>query len=106
MLTDATLAVLRCLRRRRDAESHRGPVEGDKEMATLPSSAGGGGVWGWLSRRPPAPPVPTAPAVNLYTMEEAYAAVGEALYAELDRPAYQNTGESAIHSPRVCEGRL
>lgn len=50
-------------------------------------------MWGWLTRRPPVvPPVPTVPAVNHYTMDEAYAAVGEALYAELDRPAYQNTG--------------
>lgn len=46
-----------------------------------------------MTRRPPVvPPVPTVPAVNHYTMDEAYAAVGEALYAELDRPAYQNTG--------------
>lgn len=61
-------------------------------MVTLQHVDSGRGVWGWLTRRSAVPAVPTVPAVNHYTMEEAYAAVGEALYAELDRPAYQNTG--------------
>ncbi|XP_046669106.1 uncharacterized protein LOC124359953 [Homalodisca vitripennis] len=88
--------LFRCLRRRRRVgeENHQPNLEGDKELVTLQSGVGnGGGVWGWLTRRTPVvPPAPTVPAVNHYTMDEGYAAVGEALYAELDRPAYQNTG--------------
>ncbi|XP_069686616.1 uncharacterized protein [Periplaneta americana] len=81
--------------------------EGNKEVTTTfnsGSNAGGGGrVWTWLTTRRsntgPAQlctPAPTTPAENHYTLDEAYTAVGEALYAELDRelsssPAYQNT---------------
>ncbi|RZF37229.1 hypothetical protein LSTR_LSTR016112 [Laodelphax striatellus] len=54
------------------------------------------GVWSWITgRSAPATPaiVATIPPVsNHYTLDEAYTAVEEALYAELDRPAYQNTG--------------
>ncbi|XP_039286316.1 uncharacterized protein LOC111052918 isoform X2 [Nilaparvata lugens] len=54
------------------------------------------GVWSWMSGRSapvrPAAIVPAiAPVANHYTLDEAYTAVEEALYAELDRPAYQNT---------------
>lgn len=60
-------------------------------------SRNGRRVWTWLTRRTPASAtlastVPSVPAANHYTLDEAYTAVGEALYAELDRPAYQNTG--------------
>lgn len=67
------------------------------------SRGGGGRVWTWLTTRRTTNGPPqlcatgqTAPAENHYTLDEAYTAVGEALYAELDRelsdsPAYQNT---------------
>ncbi|XP_067012118.2 uncharacterized protein [Anabrus simplex] len=89
--------------------SSRRPREGDKDLATSTfdsrssNSGGGGRVWTWLTNRRsttgPAQlssPAPTSPAENHYTLDEAYTAVGEALYAELDRestnsPAYQNT---------------
>lgn len=73
---------------------------------TFDSASSGGGrgrVWTWLTtRRSTTGPTQlcataqTTPAENHYTMDEAYTAVGEALYAELDRelsnsPAYQNT---------------
>lgn len=94
-----------CFRRRRrsrnrpednNISNRDGTIEGDKELVTVRSGSGGG-VWTWLTRRSPAAPtlaapVPTVPAANHYTLEEAYTSVGEALYAELDRPAYQNTG--------------
>nr|CAD7568279.1 unnamed protein product [Timema californicum] len=61
----------------------------------------GGRVWTWLTARrttaaPPQLTTSSVPAENHYTVDEAYTAVGEALYAELDRdsnhtPAYQNT---------------
>lgn len=71
--------------------------------AAFDNRDGGGRVWTWLTNRRTSPgptqlssPAPTAPAENHYTLDEAYTAVGEALYAELDRessssPAYQNT---------------
>lgn len=80
--------------------------DGSKEVtARYDSGSNGGGarVWMWLTtrRNPAGPPQlctpsPTTPAENHYTLDEAYTAVGEALYAELDRelsssPAYQNT---------------
>lgn len=67
------------------------------------SGGGGGRVWTWLTTRRTATgpaqlcaTAQTTPAENHYTIDEAYTAVGEALYAELDRelsnsPAYQNT---------------
>lgn len=71
-------------------------VENDKELVRL-RSRNGTGVWTWLTRRTAATTAltssaSTVPAANHYTLDEAYTAVGEALYAELDRPAYQNTG--------------
>lgn len=51
---------------------------------------GEGGVWCWLSRRPTLESPPEVSATNHYT-DEAYSGV-EALYAELDKPVYQNTG--------------
>ncbi|XP_065161173.1 uncharacterized protein [Atheta coriaria] len=70
------------------------------------------GVWSWLSRRPVNVQSqlnsPTAPAENHYThMDETYNAVGEALYAELDRdsngggdsPAYQNSAYTDPDAP-------
>ncbi|XP_054275891.1 uncharacterized protein LOC128995043 [Macrosteles quadrilineatus] len=79
-----------CFRRRRrvDPTSPQSPQLEDKEMVPLGGPGGRQGAWGWLTRRAPyTPPLhpPTVPAVNHYTLDEA-------LYAELDRPAYQNTG--------------
>jgi hypothetical protein len=76
--------------------------EGNKHMTATFDSGGGGRVWTWLTtRRSTTGPAQlrsttqTTPAENHYTLDEAYTAVGEALYAELDRelsnsPAYQN----------------
>ncbi|XP_044731987.1 uncharacterized protein LOC123294869 isoform X2 [Chrysoperla carnea] len=67
--------------------------------STVPNA----GVWSWLTSKKTSTssiqfsPANSVPAENHYThMDDAYAAVGEALYAELDResncsPAYQNT---------------
>lgn len=82
--------------------------EDNKHITTTNFSSGGGRggggrVWTWLTtRRTTTGPAQlcttaqTTPAENHYTLDEAYTAVGEALYAELDRelsdsPAYQNT---------------
>lgn len=82
----------------RDEHSRDGDEGANKEMVPVRNgNKSGGGVWSWLTRKkPPAPmlaaSVPSVPPVgNHYTLDEAYTAVGEALYAELDRPAYQNT---------------
>lgn len=82
-------------------EDQRG-AESDKEIVPVhtgsSSNKESGSVWSWLTRRnPPSPMIATSvpsvpPVANHYTLDEAYTAVGEALYAELDRPAYQNTG--------------
>ncbi|XP_021936848.1 uncharacterized protein LOC110838190 isoform X3 [Zootermopsis nevadensis] len=81
-------------------------ADGNKHVTTFDTAGSGGGggrVWTWLTtRRTTTGPAQlcaatqNAPAENHYTMDEAYTAVGEALYAELDRelsnsPAYQNT---------------
>ncbi|XP_014247826.1 uncharacterized protein LOC106665698 isoform X2 [Cimex lectularius] len=50
-----------------------------------------GGVWCWVRRRPTLDSPSDIPATNHYTVDEAYSGV-EALYAELDKPVYQNTG--------------
>ncbi|XP_075229844.1 uncharacterized protein LOC142329286 [Lycorma delicatula] len=98
--------------RRRDGgneASHLGEdprSEGDKEMVPVRNgNKEGSSVWSWLTRRSPQSPaiatsVPSVPPVaNHYTLDEAYTAVGEALYAELDRPAYQNTGYISESEP-------
>ncbi|KAK9499633.1 hypothetical protein O3M35_002644 [Rhynocoris fuscipes] len=46
---------------------------------------GGRGVWCWMNRRPALAAPTETPATNHYTVDEA-------LYAELDKPVYQNTG--------------
>ncbi|KAJ4429653.1 hypothetical protein ANN_21854 [Periplaneta americana] len=61
--------------------------EGNKEVTTTFNSGSNAGALH---------PRTYHPAENHYTLDEAYTAVGEALYAELDRelsssPAYQNT---------------
>nr|BAN21355.1 unkown protein [Riptortus pedestris] len=70
-----------------DREDHE--QEGDKRRADK-RRQGEGGVWCWLSRRSTLQTPPEVTATNHYT-DEAYAGV-EALYAELDKPVYQNTG--------------
>ncbi|KAL1130877.1 hypothetical protein AAG570_012118 [Ranatra chinensis] len=53
------------------------------------------GLWCWIRRHPSGPSLRSdvITASNHYTVDEAYSGtVGEALYAELDKPVYQNTG--------------
>ncbi|KAJ8877428.1 hypothetical protein PR048_021882 [Dryococelus australis] len=77
----------------------------NKGPVPAPRSGASSRVWTWLTLRSQTstapcqigPSNPGTPVQNHYTVDEAYAAVGEALYAELDResahsPAYQNTG--------------
>ncbi|KAF6202150.1 hypothetical protein GE061_004548 [Apolygus lucorum] len=49
------------------------------------------GLWCWVRRSPALDSPSNRPASNHYTVDDAYSGV-EALYAELDKPVYQNTG--------------
>uniref|UniRef100_A0A023FBR0 Uncharacterized protein n=1 Tax=Triatoma infestans TaxID=30076 RepID=A0A023FBR0_TRIIF len=59
--------------------------EGSKLSVAGTRGEGGRGVWCWMNRRPTLAAPSETPATNHYTVDEA-------LYAELDKPVYQNTG--------------